>query len=195
MNCRNARLLLASEGGVERSDAVRLRTHLEECPGCRDASANLGRMLATLHTLSRMRVEVDVTRRVMEGVRKAGPLARPGLERGAMALLGLAGAALVAEGLWILWVLLGRGGAAEMVQPLRSAWKATTTLLQLAVDAVLFVVGLAGRILGAAAPILDALTPWLPWFYGAALVGLTLMLLISLAVAQTRLRPIYGATR
>jgi hypothetical protein len=152
-------------------------------------------MLASLDTLSRMRVEVDVTRRVMEGVRKAGPLTRPGLGRGAMALLGLAGAALVAEGMWILWVLLGRGGAAEMVQPLRSAWAATTTLLQLVVDAVLFVVGLAGRILGAMAPLLDALTPWLPWFYGAALIGLTVMLLISLAVAQSRLRPIYGATR
>jgi anti-sigma factor RsiW len=180
---------------VDRREAAGLRAHLEGCAACRAASANLGRVLDSLASLSRVQIEVDVTARVMREVRRAALVPRHAFNRAALWIVGLAGAGLVAEGAWALWALMARRGATRPLQPLESAWALLTDILEVAAQVYLFTLRVGGWISNLAGPAVERFELIAPYFFMTALASLTLLLLAALCLARYRLRPYYGVTR
>jgi len=188
-------MLLASGRGAGEREAAGLRAHLGGCAVCRAAAGNMALVLDSLASLARVRLDVDVTARVMREVRRAAPAPRHAFSRAALWIVGLAGAGLVAEGAWALWALMARRGATRSFQPLESAWAFLTDILELAARAYLFTLRIGGWISNLAGTAVERFEMVAPYFFMTAFASLTLLLLAALCLAHYRLRPYYGVIR
>lgn len=192
MHCTRARRILEESFSRERDPA--LERHLGSCPACAALDRSQQALAASFERIGRTRPEIDVTAAVMHRVRRMPPPEpAPGFSRLARTLMAAAAAALASQLAWVAWTLLGRrGDFVDALGPARMVLEAGSAMAGAAWDLVRTLLGTLAVLFEMIEPVAGGLSPLLPLYWGAALIGF--LLLLTAAFGMHRARPYHGVS-